>query len=617
MSRSCVLTLTCLGLLASVSGARQDSTDLFNLSNTGLDLKAGRKVAVDLVEYAQGKCKAAPDYHIMGDYRKLIRVAYQLAPEEQPVISAHARIMKGLSPDAPKKEVVPAALVAEVVALARQAQKGQSQDDTKAARYLFSVGLMIEPQNDVCLIQWEALQKKGGDLPWDKALGVYRRTVPDGHTSSIYGLVVMSSGTAKVGAVSRILLTYKSAAAPSLQVKFLREGGGMMVVSMDEAIRYWKRLEKNVALPGGTLEISFEDKFTKKDGPSAGAAYTVLMRSFSDPFQVDPAFAMTGDISVEGRILKIGGAFAKVRGALQGKCVRAGIPASNEGELTDAVVINGPTTLAEIEIYGMEMIEDAVALARTDKDPRIEKATALFGGLLPLVKKRLEIKDPKSPDIAKITAEVQKIAAEILMAAPRHLSAKLLEAWAGGKLPATLTLASSLDEPNDIFFKFLITISAKGVPSFGDIANEQNSTRISATLKELRDVKPKLHPDAVKPSQKLEEVCGAISRFIAARPDIEEREKRIQSYRKKIDDLKFKIEKAKADQKPVDEINRLVKQHNDAVEDHKNAVDRYNKAVAERNDTFQKVLQLYSDYSAMMKALTQDPALLEKLIHGK
>lgn len=600
-----VLMLLGLGLAVNAAAAQEDA-DPFKLSNTSFEKAAARKFAADLVQYAQEKCKSAPDFHIVGNYRKLIRIAYQLAPEDEGVLAAHARIKKGIPPDAPKRQVAPETLMKDLMPLAKAAKSGSSPDDLTAAKYLYAVGLMIDPSSDICVVN-----AGKQELPWSKSLDSYRLMVPDGLTSSINGLVVMTNNSTQVGQTSRILLTYRSSNSTTLSVKFLREGGGMMVVSMDEAIRYWERLRKNISLPGGTIEISFEDKFTKKDGPSAGAAYTVLMRSFSDPFKIDPAFAMTGDISVEGRILKIGGVYAKIRGALQGKCARASIPQSNEGELTDAILLNGPTTLAEIEVFGIEMIEDAVALARTDKNENLLKASTLFARLLPLVKKRIESKDPQK------SAEIEQITTEILACAPRHLSAKLLQAWNGGGLPPTLSLGSSLEEPAHLFFKYLITISAKGNPSLSVIADEQSSSRISGTLRELKELKPKLHPDSKKTTQKLEEICGTISRYIGMRFDVEEKEKRIETCQKRVTDLNFKIDKARANRESNEAINRMVKQYNDAVEEQKNAVDRHAKAAQERNEVMQKVAQSYNDYTSMMKELTQDPAVLEKLIHGK
>jgi len=606
------IALACLSLAAGQAGA-QEQKDLFDLSKTTLDKAAAASFASDLVEYALGRAKAVRDFHVLGDYRKLIRVAYQFGPGAPGVAAAHVRIKNGLSPDAPKKEVAAAELMKSLLALAKTPAAGKAQDDRIAARYLYAVGSLIDPQNETCLIETDALQKKWGYvITWENVLSVYRRAVPDGATSAVNGLMVMTaSGTTQVGQVARILLTYHNTGVPVLDVKFVRQGGGMMQVAGEEAIRYWGRIQRNVPLPGGTLEISFEDKFSKKDGPSAGAAYAILMRSFSDPFQIDPQFAMTGDISVEGRILQVGGVYAKIRGAAAGRCTRVGIPLLNEAELTDAVVLNGPTSLTEIEVHGMETIEDAIALARTDKDERLQKAATAFAALGALVDKKLKTGDKAA------TAEIQKTTDAVLALVPRHLSAKLIDAWNNGRLPATLSLGGSLEESQVVFRKYLVTISTKEAPDLADIANESKPTNISNTLKALRDLKPKLHADAQKSTAKLEDMCATIQRFIMARPALEEKEKGIQNLQKKIEDLKMKVDRAKAEGKPVEEVNRLVKRHNQAVEDHKQAVDAYTKAAGERKQTLQRVVELHNDYIAIIRTLTQDPKLLEKLIQGK
>jgi len=614
MIRRCLLVASALLAATGASRARQEAGEMFDNSNAIFDKKLAVAFATDLVEYAQGRVKASPEFALSVEYRKFVRLAYQLAPETPTVIAAHARIKKGLPVEAPKADVKAEKVMASLLAFGKAT--GNGPEDMKAAGFTYALGLMLDPANNACLVESEIITKRIGAPAWDKALVAYRREIPDGHTSSINGLVVMTAGgTTQVGQTSRILLTYRRDGKPSITVKFLREGGGMMVVSMDEAVRYWDRLRLTTPLPGGTIEISFEDKFTKKNGPSAGAAYAVLMRSFSDPFAVDPAWAMTGDVSVEGRVLQIGDAFAKIRGALQGKCARVGIPAANEPELTDAVILNGPQTLAEIEVYSIETVDHAVALARTDRHPDVEKVTSIFAGLLPVVKKKLEAKDPKEK--AAKSPEVQAATDKILAIAPRHLSAKLLDLWNNGKLPATLSLSGSLEEASGTFYRYLVTISPGGQPSLAAIGLETKTTNVAATLKSLRELKPKLHADAAKSTQKLEETCSTIQTYIAAGPDVEEKAKRIETYSKKIDDYKFKIGKAKADGKPVEEINRLIKQHNEAVEDHKNAVDRHNKAVSDRNAVLERVGVQYNEYTTLIRGMSQDPRLLEKLIHGK
>jgi len=592
--------------------AAQEPEDLFDPAKTSMDRAAAAAVGADLVEYAQARAKAAADYHIVGDFRKLVRVAYQLASDQGPVAAAHARIRNGLAPEGPKRDVSRDDLMKALVALVTKSREGKAPHDVAAARYLCEVGQLIDPRNEACLVEWNKLSQRGGGISWDAALAVYRRAIPDGTTCSINGLAVTSAGgSARVGHVSRVVLTFRAGRFPTLDVTLLREESHQTKVSAEEAIRYWDRIRKHVPLPGGSLEISFEDKFSKKDGPSAGAAYAVLLRSFSDPFKVDPQFAMTGDVSVEGRILAVGGVYEKIRGAVMGGCARVGIPMGDEGELTDGLVLYGPMTLAEIEIHGLESVDDAIAVARADRDERLGQASAAFARLRPLVEKKLKANDSAT------SAEIQKLTDAVLAAAPRHLSARLIDAWNNRRLPTQLSLGTSLNEAHHVFISYLAAIRGKDELSFEDIADETKTTNINETLRKLRDVTPKLHADAAKPAAKLEATCLTIQRFIQARSGLDSREKQIKAIEKTIQELKEKIDKAKSAGRPADEINRLVKRHNATVEDHNQELARYKKAAEERGKIYDKVIETYNEYIVILRTLTQDPKLLEKLHHGK
>ncbi len=610
--RRSVLALTAV-LLTALPLIAQDGSDLFDLTKTSMDRTVAAKVAADLVEYAQAQAAAAPEYHILGEYRKLVRIAYQLSKEGPSVAAAHARIKNGNAPEAPKREVSREALMKALVGLAASAREGRLAHDLAAARFLCSVGLLVDPGNEACLAEWEKVSKRGGgEIRWDLALAPYRRAIPDGTTCGINGLAISTAGgTAQVGSVSRIVLTYRASAAQTIAVQLLREEEDQTKVSADEAIRYWNRVRKNVPLPGGLLEISFEDKFSKKGGPSAGAAYAVLLRAFSDPFQIDPLTAMTGDVSVEGRVLPVGGVHAKIRGAVMAGCKRVGIPVSDEGELTDAVVINGPATLAEIEVIGLDTVDDAIAMARADRDERAKSATAAFAGLRELVEKKL-----RSPDAVK-PAEIQKLTDAILAASPRHVSARLLDAWNNRRLPAKLSLAASLDETHNVIHGYLTAIRSGENPDFKDINTESKTANIVAFQQKLAALTPKLHADAQKPAEKLSQVCLTIQRFIQLRPGLENREKKIKALEKEIDELKMKVDRAKAENKPPDEVNRLVKRHNSKVEEQNEHINNYKKADDERKGWFTKVIDHYNDYVVMIRTLTQDPKLLEKLQHGR
>jgi hypothetical protein len=607
--RALLLVVALPGISAGFQSG-QETVRMFNLEKSTVNLENAKALGVLLVEFAQGQAVDSSDYHLTGPYRKLVRVAFQLAPDDPAVAAAHGRIREGLLPLEPKNKVDRAKVMPALAGLIADARQAPNQDDLLLAAFLSSAGLEINPDDEVCLK--EAAKQGNMDAYWERALSVYVRNIPDGSVTVIKGLVVTSSGGAQAGKVARILLTYRAREANTLQARLLRELGSMMTTSADEAIRYWSRGRRGGPQATGTLEISFEDKFTQKEGPSAGAAYAVLLRSFSDPFSIDPAFAMTGDVSVEGRVLPVGGVYAKIRGAVMGGCTRVGIPAGSEADLSDSLVLNGPATLAEIEVVAMDTVDDAIALARVDRDEKGRKVSADFASLRALVDRKL-----KGGSDPAVTESIQKLTDSILAASPRHLSAKVIDQWNRNKLPGRLSLAASLDAAHDVLVGYLMVIRRGDRPAFADIEHETKTATVASAVDKLKALLPKLHFDAQKPGDKLEQCCTSIQRFIYLRADLDKKRKKIDDLQKTIKDLQSRIDRARAERRPVDEINALVKRHNQAVMDQREAMDDYNKDADARREFLRKAMEHYNDFVSQVRSLVQDPKLLEKLLHGK
>ena len=72
---------------------------------------------------------------------------------------------------------------------------------------------------------------------------------------------------------------------------------------------------------------------TKKDGPSAGLASIVALLSVLEKKKIPSDIAFTGEISLNGNILKIGGLKEKLIGAYNNGIKTVYIPASNEMDL--------------------------------------------------------------------------------------------------------------------------------------------------------------------------------------------------------------------------------------------------------------------------------------------
>jgi len=96
-----------------------------------------------------------------------------------------------------------------------------------------------------------------------------------------------------------------------------------------------------------------------KEGPSAGIAMSVAIVSALGDHPVRHDVAMTGEITLSGRVLPIGGVKEKVLGACRAGIDRIILPKDNEGDLEDL-----PDHVCEqLEFYLVENLHEALAAA--------------------------------------------------------------------------------------------------------------------------------------------------------------------------------------------------------------------------------------------------------------
>ncbi len=95
-----------------------------------------------------------------------------------------------------------------------------------------------------------------------------------------------------------------------------------------------------------------------KDGPSAGVAMVTALASLLTGEPADGAVAMTGEITLTGLVLPVGGIKEKVLGARRAGIRRVVLPKDNEADLRDLP----ETVRAEMEFTLAERIEDALAV---------------------------------------------------------------------------------------------------------------------------------------------------------------------------------------------------------------------------------------------------------------
>ncbi|HYE20014.1 MAG TPA: S16 family serine protease [Tepidisphaeraceae bacterium] len=222
-----------------------------------------------------------------------------------------------------------------------------------------------------------------------------------------------------------------------------RRVGEHMEVSMEEAVRAVK-----IRYPrwGGEVALSFGEKYTEHDGGSAGAAFAVLLLSTLEGIDLDPKCAITGDVTVDWKVRKVGAVAAKVRGATVDGCLYAAIPAENESALADMALLNGDAALWDIQTVGVATVQDAVDLVRVDRPQALAEALRLFAGLQPQFSKsgRGALRDVNT------LATLRRIVA----LAPNHFSAKLLVSIAENRPPQALTAGASLYEISVISYPY-------------------------------------------------------------------------------------------------------------------------------------------------------------------
>jgi len=116
------------------------------------------------------------------------------------------------------------------------------------------------------------------------------------------------------------------------------------------------------------VHVHVPDGATPKDGPSAGIAMVTALVSILSGVPVRSDVAMTGEISLRGRVLPIGGLKEKLLAALRGGIRTVLIPAENEKDLAEI-----PATVKEqLEIVPVQHVDEVLSRALVEPLQAIE-----------------------------------------------------------------------------------------------------------------------------------------------------------------------------------------------------------------------------------------------------
>ena len=159
--------------------------------------------------------------------------------------------------------------------------------------------------------------------------------------------------------------------------------GEVMKESIDAASSYVRSVSPQIGVKPPKFEtmdihVHVPDGATPKDGPSAGLAMVTAIVSVLTGIPVRKDIAMTGEVSLRGNAMAIGGLKEKLLAALRGGIKTVFIPEENEKDLAEI-----PANVKEgLKIIPVAHVREVLAQALTrqpepvDWDEAAEEAAA-------------------------------------------------------------------------------------------------------------------------------------------------------------------------------------------------------------------------------------------------
>ena len=124
------------------------------------------------------------------------------------------------------------------------------------------------------------------------------------------------------------------------------------------------------------IHVHFPSGATPKDGPSAGITIATALVSLLKNIPVSKTVAMTGEISLHGKVLTIGGLKDKILAAMRHGIKKVLIPQKNEKDLVEIP----KEYLEKVQIIPVSNISDVLELALTKSPYGTKKKSSGNGG---------------------------------------------------------------------------------------------------------------------------------------------------------------------------------------------------------------------------------------------
>jgi ATP-dependent Lon protease len=146
---------------------------------------------------------------------------------------------------------------------------------------------------------------------------------------------------------------------------------------MQESVKAAKSYVRSKSLEYGIIPPVFEKKdfhihvpegATPKDGPSAGIAMVTSIVSSITKIPVNKEIAMTGEVTLTGQVLTIGGLKEKLLAAHRAGIKHVLIPKDNEKDLVDIP----EKVKKDIKITPVSIVDDVLKIALTKELKKVE-----------------------------------------------------------------------------------------------------------------------------------------------------------------------------------------------------------------------------------------------------
>jgi ATP-dependent Lon protease len=206
-------------------------------------------------------------------------------------------------------------------------------------------------------------------------LGRPRHTPESAERTTLPGV---ATGLAVTGAGGDVLFIEASLADPetgSTGLTLTGQLGDVMKESAQIALSYLRSHGAELELPVGDLRergvhLHVPAGAVPKDGPSAGVTMTTALVSLLSGRPVRADVAMTGEVSLTGRVLPIGGVKQKLLAAHRAGITTVLIPQRNEPDLDDVPA----GVLAQLTVHPVSDVRDVLRLALEPAEAAVDIA---------------------------------------------------------------------------------------------------------------------------------------------------------------------------------------------------------------------------------------------------